>query len=51
LSERGLKAADDLGQLRNKYAHARGKSSEADALRAMNLLHTLVEETVHVRLD
>ena len=51
LSERGFKASNDLTVLRNAYAHARGKSPEADALQAIKLLHTIVEETVHVNLD
>ena len=42
------KAADDLGQLRNSYAHARGKAPEADAIKAIKYLHTLVEDTVSV---
>jgi hypothetical protein len=51
LSERAFGAADDLGRLRNKYAHARGKQPEADAVEAIKLLHVLVDETVHVSLD
>jgi len=40
------KAALDLGELRNRYAHGSGTSPEADALRAVRLLHTVVEGTV-----
>jgi len=49
LKEAGLvtreaaKAADDLGQLRNRYAHARGKDPQPDALKAINLLHIAAE--------
>lgn len=48
LSADAAKAADGLGQLRNQYAHARGKKPDADALEAIKLLHTLVEGTVSV---
>jgi hypothetical protein len=41
-------AAESLGQLRNQYAHARGKAQQPDALKAIKLLHTLVEDTVSV---
>ncbi|MBI4458577.1 MAG: hypothetical protein HY648_00790 [Acidobacteria bacterium] len=45
------KAADDLIQLRNQYAHARGKASQADAIKGIQLLHVLVEDTVSVFKD
>lgn len=48
LSGEAAKAADDLGQLRNSYAHARGKEPESDAIKAIKYLHTLVEDTVSV---
>jgi hypothetical protein len=48
LSAEAAKAADSLGQLRNQYAHARGQSPQPDALKAITLLHTLVEDTVSV---
>ena len=41
-------ALDALFQLRNKYAHARGKAAEADALKAINHLHTFVDLTTSV---
>jgi hypothetical protein len=40
------KAALDLGELRNRYAHGSGTNPEADALKAVTLLHTVVEGTV-----
>lgn len=40
------KAAIDLGDLRNNYAHARGKNPEADALTAIKLLHEIVDSTI-----
>ena len=46
LADDAAKAADKLSQLRNKYAHARGKEPDLDALRAIKLLHQVVEETV-----
>ena len=46
LSADGAKAVLTLGELRNQYAHARGKAAQADALKAIKLLHTLVEDTV-----
>jgi uncharacterized protein len=51
LSPDTAKSAERLGELRNKYAHARGKDPHADALRAIKLLHTLVEGTVSVFKD
>lgn len=51
LSDDAAKAADKLGQLRNGYAHARGKDPQRDAIEAIKLLHTLVEGTVSVFKD
>jgi len=51
LSNEAAKAADSLGQVRNRYAHARGKDPHADAIEAIKLLHTLVEGTVSVFKD
>lgn len=54
LNEAGLldnaakKAAEELGRLRNKYAHARGEKPEEDAVEAVKWLHGLVEGTVSV---
>jgi hypothetical protein len=48
LNAEAVKAAESLGQLRNQYAHARGQSPQPDALKAIKLLHTLVEDTVSV---
>src|ERR1700733_10731715 len=45
------KAAMKLGELRNQYAHARGKDPQGDAAGAIALLHTLVEGTVSVFKD
>ncbi|HUT14375.1 MAG TPA: hypothetical protein VMY42_28070 [Thermoguttaceae bacterium] len=41
-------AAVKLGDLRNQYAHARGQSPDADALKAIEHLHTVVGGTVSV---
>ncbi len=51
LSDEAAKAAKDLGELRNSYAHARGENLEADAINAIKLLHTLIEDTVSVFKD
>jgi hypothetical protein len=48
LSAEAAKSAMDLGELRNQYAHARGKKPQEDALRAIKLLHVLVDDTVSV---
>jgi hypothetical protein len=48
LNAEATRAAESLGQLRNQYAHARGQSPQPDALKAITLLHTLVEDTVSV---
>lgn len=44
-------AATKLGDLRNQYAHARGQNSEADALKAIEHLHSIVEGTISVLKD
>ena len=51
LSADSAKAARTLGELRNQYAHARGKKPQRDALKAIKLLHTLVEGTVSMFKD
>jgi hypothetical protein len=48
LDSEAFKAARKLAELRNDYAHARGKNQQADALKAITLLHKLVEATVSV---
>jgi hypothetical protein len=48
LSEAAAEAAKDLGELRNRYAHARGKNPPADAREAVRLLDALVTDTVSV---
>lgn len=45
------KATENLVQLRNKYAHARGREPGTDAIAAIKMLHTLVEGTVSVFKD
>lgn len=47
----GAKAAVKLIKQRNRYAHARGKKPEHDALKAIKLLHLLVEDTVSMFKD
>ena len=44
-------AASKVGDLRNKYAHARGQNPESDALRAVECLHVVVDGTVSVLKD
>ena len=51
LSDEAAKAAKDLGELRNSYAHARGENPEADAVNAIKLLHALIDDTVSVFKD
>lgn len=51
LSDEAGEAAAKLGELRNNYAHARGKDSSKDAIEAIRLLHVLVEGTVSVFKD
>ena len=48
LEDAAKKAAEELVTLRNKYAHARGKEPEADAIQAVKWLHALLEGTVSV---
>lgn len=45
------KAAIKLAQLRNDYAHARGKNPQDDAFESIKTLHILVEGTVSVLKD
>jgi hypothetical protein len=51
LSKEAFKAAQDLGTLRNKYAHARGGEPQSDALDAIKLLHKVIDGTVSVFKD
>jgi hypothetical protein len=51
LSDDAARAARNLGELRNAYSHARGKDAQSDALKAIQLLHTLVEGTVSIFRD
>ena len=51
LSTEAAKAANDLGELRNQYAHARGKKPDLDALKAIKLLQSLVDGTVSMFKD
>ena len=51
LNDSAVTAANKLGQLRNSYAHARGRNARGDAAEAIKLLHTLVEDTVSVFKD
>lgn len=46
LSAEAAKAAKDLSEIRNKYAHARGKGATTDAAKAIKLLDDLVGDTV-----
>ena len=46
LKPKAATAAEQLGELRNKYAHARGSAPKTDALKAIKFLHTLAEDTV-----
>lgn len=48
LGSTSAKAASALSELRNQYAHARGKQPRSDALCAIKHLHELVEDTVSV---
>lgn len=48
LPEKAKSAAGKLGELRNKYAHARGPNPEVDALRAVGFLHEVIDQTVSV---
>jgi hypothetical protein len=51
LDESAKKAAEDLLVLRNRYAHARGKNPQQDALRSIGELHTILEGTVSILRD
>jgi hypothetical protein len=51
LNDEAKRAADELIQLRNKYAHARGNAPEKDALEAIRHLHIIVDGTVSVLRD
>jgi hypothetical protein len=51
LNEEAFDAAKKLGDLRNDYAHARGRQSQNDALKAIKWLHQVVEGTVSVLKD
>jgi hypothetical protein len=51
LSDGAAKATTELAALRNQYAHARGKSAKADALKSLGKLHILLEGTVSVLKD
>ena len=44
-------AFKDLGELRNKYAHAGGKKPKQDASAAIAYLHTIVDGTVSILKD
>lgn len=48
LRPQASKSATDLIQLRNDYAHARGKEPVKDATKAIKWLHAVVEDTVSV---
>ncbi len=45
------KAVTSLYELRNKYAHGRGKDATEDSLKAIGLVHQLVEATVSIKSD
>jgi hypothetical protein len=45
------KAALDLGELRNRYAHGSGTNAEVDAFKAVSHLHTIIEGTVSLFSD
>lgn len=51
ISDDTQRAADKLVQIRNKYAHARGKNPQSDALKAIEHLHAIVDGTVSVFKD
>jgi hypothetical protein len=44
-------SAKTLGDLRNRYAHSRGKDPQTDAIEAIKKLHVVVEGTVSVFKD
>lgn len=52
LIDSGVKtAATKLGELRNKYAHARGQDPQEDALKAIQFLHKIIDGTFSVLKD
>lgn len=51
IDEATWKSLDALFQLRNTYAHARGKAAEADALKAIQHLHSVIDQTISVLKD
>jgi hypothetical protein len=51
LDDDAAKAAIGLGELRNRYAHARGKKPAEDALEAIKLLDAIVSGTVSALKD
>jgi len=51
LTADATKAAKDLLEIRNQYAHARGKAAPKDAAKAISLVHKIVEDTVSVFKD
>jgi hypothetical protein len=44
-------AVTALYELRNRYAHGRGRDAPRDSLRAIGLVHLLVEATVSIKAD
>jgi hypothetical protein len=48
LTTDAARAAVKMGELRNKYAHARGRDAKADAVAALKLVQTVVEDTVSI---
>ena len=44
-------AVTELYELRNKYAHGRGKDAIKDSLKAIGMVHQLVETTVSIKSD
>jgi hypothetical protein len=51
ITKEEFNASKKLGELRNDYAHARGRQSQPDALKAIKYLHQVVEGTVSVFKD
>jgi len=51
LIENAANSAKSLGDLRNRYSHARGKVPQADAIEAIKKLHEIVEGTVSIFKD
>ncbi len=44
-------AVTSLYELRNKYAHGRGKNAAKDSLKAIDWVHELVEATVSIKSE